>query len=397
MKLKSLVIAVTVLAGASVAVFLSQRPSAPVSADARLGQALVSRATIEQAAKFHLADQGKTVDLARQADGSWRVTSYHDLPADISKLSTLMGSLTEAKLQRLVTSNAERIARLEFKDTKLELRDQADKPLWALTLGKTAEAGGRYVRYDNEPKAYLANFSGWLDAESKNWADSQLLKLSADEIAAVEVGFPEGKPVKISRAKKDAAWTADSVPAGRQVNGTKVDSLLGTVGNLRFTDTTALDDAKALEAKQHERTLKLTAFDGKTYTITMGRKPEVKQLKPAAEKDAAPVANAGDKPKEEEAAASEPKAADATPPAPEYETIPAGPVFVSISSDDATAPINKLMQRRAFEISDYTFTSLPQKPEDLFEAVAAPAPTPVPVPPATTAEADGKNSAPRNP
>ncbi|WP_339940065.1 DUF1800 family protein, partial [Undibacterium luofuense] len=43
--------------------------------------------------------------LTRQADGTWRVPSYFDFPADFAKLSGFVGSLTDTKLQRLVTSN----------------------------------------------------------------------------------------------------------------------------------------------------------------------------------------------------------------------------------------------------------------------------------------------------
>ena len=59
---------------------------------------------------------------------------------------------------------------------------------------------------------------------------------------------------------------------------------------------------------------------------------------------------------------------------PEFETIPAGPVFVSIAHSDAAAPVNALMAKRAFQIADYTFTSLPQKSADLFEPAPPPAP-----------------------
>ena len=39
------------------------------------------------------------------------------------------------------------------------------------------------------------------------------------------------------------------------------------------------------------------------------------------------------------------------------------------------------MQKRAFQISDYTFTSLPQKSDELFEAAPPPAPAaPAPAP-----------------
>ena len=113
MKLKSLFVAVLVLAALSGGAYLLNRPAPPPAADARLQQPLVAANLIEQAARVRLSDAGKTVELARQADGTWKVPSYHDMAADFSKLSGFVGNLTEAKLQRLVTSNPERIARLE--------------------------------------------------------------------------------------------------------------------------------------------------------------------------------------------------------------------------------------------------------------------------------------------
>ena len=76
-----------------------------------------------------------------------------------------------------------------------------------------------------------------------------------------------------------------------------------------------------------------------------------------------------------------PEKKDDKPLAPEFETVPAGPVFVSVAhSDGATAPVNAMMQKRAFQISDYTFTGLPQKAEEMFEPAPPPPP---PAPPAT--------------
>jgi hypothetical protein len=378
MKLRTLLIVVAALAVLSVIAFVIQRPAPPATADARLNQPLVDRALLEQAAKLRLTDQGKTVSLARQSDGTWTVTSYHDLPADFAKLTRLTDELANAKLQRLVTSNPDRIARLEFKDTKIELLDSSDKTLASLNLGKTAEAGGRFIRFDDEPKAFLASLNTWLDAESKNWADSTLVRLKSDDIAEIEIPFADGSTTTFNRAKKEDAWTSAQLPADHTVNTGKLTSVLSSLTSLRFSDTTALDDPKLAEAKPHSRTVKLTTFDGKTLSLTFARKPEEKKLKPPApakpedaEKSGPAVLGSLT-----EAAASDKKAPEADPSlvAPEYETIPAGPVFVSITHSDSAAPINALMQKRAFQISDYAFTSLPQKPEDVFTAPPTPAP-----------------------
>src|SRR4051812_34941208 len=223
MKLKTLIVTILVLAVLSVGVYLARRPAAPTVTDARVDKPLVDRATIEKSTKLRLSDAGKKVELARQPDGTWRVASYYDLAADFSKLSGFVGNLTDAKLQRLVTTSADRIARLEFKDTKIELFDSADKPTFSATLGKNAEVGGgRYVRFGDEQKAYLTNFSAWLDTESKNWANSELINIKPDDVAKIEIPFAEGGPIVVSRAKKEDPWVADKTPDGQKVKADKV-------------------------------------------------------------------------------------------------------------------------------------------------------------------------------
>ena len=412
MKIKTLILSVLILAALSTIAYVATRPEAPKSADARLNQPLVDRAAIEKATKLRFADAGKTVELTRQADGTWRVPSYHDFPADFSKLSGLIGNLTDAKLQRLVTSSADRIARLEFKDTKIELLDATDKPVFSVTLGKNPETGGgRFVRFGDEPKAFLANLNAHLDTDPKNWANAELINLKADDIAKIEIPFTaasatDASPTTItfSRAKKEDPWTADKTPDGQRVKADKVASILGSIGNVRFSDTTAPDDANATVAKAHERRFKLETFDKKVIQIAMGRKPEDKKLKtpaPSADGKTGPAAlgSIADLLKKEEkkddAKPGEEKKDD-KPLAPEFETIPAGPVFVSISHGDGTAaPVNALMQKRAFQISDYTFTGLPQKADEMFEpAPAPPAPVALPTPAAPAAPATDEKKAP---
>lgn len=391
MKLKTLIVSIVVLAALAVVAYIAQRPSAPVSSDSRVNQPLVERAAVEKAAKLRISDAGKTVEVV-QANGAWRVPSYYDMPADFSKLSSFIGSLTDAKLQRLVTTNPDRLSRLEFKDTKIELLDSADKPIWSATLGKNAESGGgRYVKFGDEKKAYQANLNAWLDTEPKNWANAELLNVKPDDVAKVEIPFAEGGPITVSRAKKEDPWTADKTPENQKVKADKVAAVLGSIGNIRFSDTSNPDDANAAAAKANLRAFKLTTFDGKTTTVALGRKPEEKKLKPptaTADGKSGPgalgsVADLTKKEEKKDEAKPGEEKKDDKPLAPEFETIPAGPVYVFITSSDASAPVNALMQKRAFQISDYTFTGLPQKAEELFEpAPPAAAPAPAPAAPA---------------
>ena len=258
------------------------------------------------------------------------------------------------------------------------------------------------MRFGTEQKAFLASLNAWLDTEPKNWANSELINLKADDIAKIEIPFPEGGPVTASRAKKDDAWTADKTPDGQKVKADKISSTISSLASIRFSDTNELTDEKFAAAKANARAFKLTTFDGKTFSVTLGRKPEEKKLKPpAATTDGktgpaslgsiSDLTKKDDKPKDSDSKPGEEKKPDeAKPGAPEFETIPAGPVFVMIGSSDAAAPINTIMTKRAYQISDYTFTGLPQKADELFDPAPPPAPAPTPAPPATPPKPDEK-------
>jgi hypothetical protein len=363
MKIRNLALAVALLAALSVAAYLSNRPRPAPSADPRVGRALLDPDTVSKAAGILVADQGKKVELARAPDGAWRVSSYYDLPADFDKISRLVQDLNEAKVDRFVTASPERLSRLEFKDSRIALSDSGGKEIWSLTLGKSSDSGsGRFIRFGDEPRAFFSGMHVWLDTDAKGWANAQFPSVKPDDVARVEVPFDGGTAVVVSRTKKDAPWTAAEAPAGRKLLAEKVSSLLSTLTTLRFSDTADVKDPAAAEAQKHMRTFRLTTFGGTTLTVSLGRKPEEKKLKP-------PVPDA------KEPLAALAKGADAKPEAkpitPEFETIPAGPVFVEISSSESKAPVNELMKRRAFQVEEYSFTALPQKADELFETEKA--------------------------
>jgi Domain of unknown function (DUF4340) len=359
MKLRTLVISVVLLAAFSVGAYLRNRPDVAPLADPRVGAPLLDRETASAAAGLIVSDQGKSVELARGPDGVWRVPGYFGMPADFEKISRLVQDLNEAKVDRLVTANPDRIGRLEFKDSFIALKDAAGRESWRITLGKAADSGnGRFIRFGSEPKAFFSGLHTWLDTDAKGWASAQLVTVKPDDIAKIEIPFDSGRTVVASRAKKEDPWRATAPPPGQKLVADKVASVVTALTALRFSDTVDPKDPGAALAAAHLRTLKLTTFDGRTITVALGRTPEVKKLKP-------PVADAKD-------VASLAQGADGKPEvkaiAPEFDTTPAGPVFAFVANSDAMDAINDLMRKRAFQVDEYTLTSLPQKSEEFFEA-----------------------------
>ncbi|WP_342750906.1 DUF4340 domain-containing protein [Termitidicoccus mucosus] len=352
MNLKPLLIAVIVLALLSGITWFATRPPAPANAaDDRTGESVVPADQVAVATRVTIAEGGKTVELVRGDDQAWRVASYYDLPADFPKLTRLVSQLTEAKIDRFVTADPERAKRLGFDGTQIVFRgaDAAAAPLFSLELGRTAESGGRFIRRAGETRSYLAKLSLWLDTESKSWADSALVSIKPADITKVEFTFPDAPPLALARKDKDAPFAPEPAREGWKLKTSALDSQLDTLTALRFKDTAAPDNPDAADAGKHARTVTLTTFDNRTLALTMGRRPAVS--KPAAPETTDTVAASG----------------TAAPTEPKTEEIPAGPVYIQIADTKTDSPVAALMQKRAVEIYDYSFTGLPASPDALLE------------------------------
>ena len=375
MKLKTLIVTVAILAALSIAAYFSGRQSAPTPPDPRVGQPLLDAAVAASATRVTLADQGKTVTVSRRPDGTWVVDNYFGLKADFAKLSQFVSDMTSAKVTRFVTATPERLARMEFKDTRIELSDSQGKTLWGIVLGKTPDSGsGRFFEFSGEQRAFLTGLNAWIDSDPKNWADSQLTSFKEADVARIEMTLGDLGAVSLQRKSPTDPWTCSPSSPGRAVKADKVASLLATLSTIRFSDTSDPKDPAVKDAQSHAQKLTLGFFSGKSMTLVVSRKPEEKRLKapvadsmggPASLGKLADVAN-------KEAA----KAAADKPVAPEFETIPAGPVFIAIADSDPKSLINNEMNIRAFQTDESVATGLPSKADDLFEAPAKAAPTP---------------------
>lgn len=357
MNLKTLSISVLILAILSGIVAWLNRPVTATATDPRVGSSLLADVSANDVDTIALSSNGNTVELQRDnATAAWRVASYHNLPADESKLRRLVQELAEATIDRVVTRNPERAARLQLGEATVALT--ANGSTTTLNFGKTAERGGRYLQYDDRSDApvYLTPASTYLDTTAKNWASSALTAFEAADIKRIEVGFVDEPSLTVSRASADAAWTAENLSETQRLREQPITSMLNQLSTLRFTDTASPDHTDVIAAQNHSRTLALTTFNDEIINITVGRKPEEVLPPEAPETEEATT----------ETAETEAPLEDLT------ETIPAGPVYVAFDAPTPLAPLIDSQDQLAFEIAEYVFNNLPTDRAVLVEEIPAP-------------------------
>ncbi len=349
MKLRPLLLTIAVLAPVSALVWWLGRPAPAAALDPRVGQRVADPAALASAARVTLKSGGKTIELSRGEGDRWTLAGDPVLPVDASRLTRITGDLVTPKIERVVTSRADKLAAYELDSAGLVYADASGKTLLDLDLGKTLENGARILRYGDETKAYAARLNVFLDAEATSWRDTALVAgIQASDVASLSLTLPgSSAPIVISRTKAEDPWTSPSTPAGHQVRGSALTSQVGNLSTLRYTNVAPALDPGVVAARVFSREVTLTTFSGRTVKFVFSRAPEP----PAPPK---PEVKEGE-------------TAPATPPAAPR------PVYVEVVDSTPDAILVAAAKTHAFEVGDWVFTALPSKSDELFEPVPAPA------------------------
>ncbi|MDZ7909168.1 MAG: DUF4340 domain-containing protein [Gemmobacter sp.] len=141
------------------------------------------------------------------------------------------------KVSRFVTSRADRLARLGFDGDLIELRGTDAKPLLTLHLGKNADSGG-FIKLNDEPKAYLVDFSAWLRHHREELGQQPTARRERRRHRVNWAPFCRWPRLTAKHSKTGTSWTADELPEGKELKSSSIDSLVSQLTSLRFTDTT---------------------------------------------------------------------------------------------------------------------------------------------------------------
>jgi hypothetical protein len=191
---------------------------------------------------------GKQTVQMQKADGSWVVIHKNGdterrVKADESNVQNLLESALALKSSHYVTNLPDKMESLDLtpeKSTTVQLF-AGDKSVWVLTIGKAAEASGRYAKLPEDPTAYVVkgNFHNITRGGFDDWRDRNVATLKAPTMTKIKIKQKAGTVLSLEKTGQEAdeRWkvAADQpdLPPTFRANDSAAAAIAHTLAGLR--------------------------------------------------------------------------------------------------------------------------------------------------------------------
>jgi hypothetical protein len=314
MKLKTVIVLLSVCAALGAAAVFITRPQPAEEGGAALGQKLLPDLPVHEISAITLVGPDETVRLKLKND-AWTVASRFDFPADFATITRLVQQLRDMKIGRAFEADAEVTERLALNPpgtdgvsadqvaTRITLLSAQESPLVDLLLGKTSpKTDTQFVLPVGKTQVYLVDQSfRSLGKTAAEWLDTGLLDIAAEKIHEVVARDPKTGDTRYTLRRPAEGQPAElmAAPRERKVRQAKVDEVFEALSSLEIEDVA--DPGAAIPA-DGDLVIAYRLFDGTTYTLAVGpalpENPEAHFLRvqaaiktPAAEGQDAPASD----------------------------------------------------------------------------------------------------------
>ncbi len=289
-----LILVILVLVVGGTGLVLWQRNSASWDvAGARVGQKLLPKFDVDAVAKIRLQDSKHTATVSRKGK-QWVVAERGDYPADVSKISSLLLTLSDLKVVQGQSVASDLLSRLDLTrpdgghtakasaddhvGTLIEFDDKDGKSLAEVLLGKKflkQEAGGpagaqgtpagRYVLTGNDQDNVLlvADALDAVVAEPAQWLDQRFFQIKHVKTITVEPSNG-GAQWTLARETQDKPWQLTPLDKNDKLDAGKAGSLADGLDTLSFNDVATKAGAKW---QDKAATVTISTFDNLTYNL----------------------------------------------------------------------------------------------------------------------------------
>jgi hypothetical protein len=240
------------------------------------------------------------LDLVRK-DGLWRVKERYDYPANFSEISGFLLKALDLKAAQTEEIGASQLGRYKLLPpgpatntaVLVELRDQNDKVIKSLLLGKThmrksegrpspmGEMGdnegfpdGRYVMVGTGAKtvAVISDPLSNLEAKPDQWLNKDFFKV--EKLRSIAVVFPATtNSWKVSRDTETASdWKLADAKPEEKLDSSKTSSFSYALNSPSFNDVLPPDTKPEQTGLDKPTVVTLDTFDNFTYMVKVGQK-----------------------------------------------------------------------------------------------------------------------------
>lgn len=345
MNLKKLYLSTAVLVIAAGITYKLNQPGDLAKQDPRVGSTLVTNEALDSVTTLEMISG--TESMTFEFDPSeklWTLQEQYGLPADSKKISDLIKKLKETNLERVASSNPERIADFGFGVDSINLNTADGSSVLSLDLGRETDTGKQLVRFGDEDIAFIASDTFSVDGDPTSWLDKKILEFARQDIRSATFELANGETLSVSRESDNEDWTTESdLPEGKQLDQGAITRALNRFASVSFTDIPALEDPAMSGPTPQRISLSISLQNGTGYNVALSRTPEVKELN-----EIETTNDAGE---------------TVTETKEEIKT-PAGPVLFNVVSSDPDDR-SALFGDRSYEVGSFLYTSMPKVLDEL--------------------------------
>lgn len=301
MSAKKLLVLIVIAALLGGLAYLSSKSRQGGTVDDVLGKPLLAKFkeadVLNSIEKISFQSVESTVTVAR-VDGVWVAPTKYNYPVDFGKVRDFVRKIAELKIGQTVLSSDAQLASLELlpptgadadaekTGTLVEFRNSSDGLVAAMIVGKqrtkSAAPGSQYGGYPDgrfvavDGKAFIVSDAlHELPENAKSWLDEDLANINSSDIVEITVSGPEGDPLHFKRPDGGGDLELAGLSSDKEeMNTSKVNSLAGVLGWMRFNDVA--DPALTDEQTGLDKAITYTAVTkkGPVYTLKLGGSPE---------------------------------------------------------------------------------------------------------------------------
>ena len=285
--LGALVVALAVLAGLAL---FSGPGGAKKTVGPKSGDRLMTIEDFNKVAGLSISDGTQSLDLVKSG-GKWVVKALSGYPASFDKVADELNKYDQLRIGRVMPGGEKALREYGLdpsatgdgatRPATVKLLDEAGKELGVLQIGADRArpsgnaAGGsfpdsQYVRVGEGPVVLVDTYLGRPGLNGRDWIDTQLLNVQADDVVEVDIKDRDGKSYGLTRGS-NGTYLARAKATNEEVKTEGASAVFGAIGWLNLADVAgpaaSVTDAFDAASPQYRAKTK----DGLTYTIDIGK------------------------------------------------------------------------------------------------------------------------------